>query len=164
MRRHQKSTVAAVGVIAAGALAACGDPITINHDFQSVSALSTMTTTKGNTTFVSGNLLQGPLVNAHGAPIPGTQFVERCAKIFVVTPTGGASTAYSCLATLNTGQKFYVAGGFAPGVFGTLKSLDVAGSPDTIVISPLKTFAVSTSPLGIRNYLVKISLISARKG
>jgi hypothetical protein len=144
-------------------LSACGDPITANHDWQSVSALITVSATVGATTEAKGTLLAGVLVNAQKAPIIGTQFVEKCAKLFKIrpVPAGTTATDYSCLTSLNTGLKFYVAGGLASGPFSTFKSLDHAGSLDTIVISPIKKLTVKGTPAGVLVYLVKIS---ARKG
>ena len=162
LRGTKIAAMVAGGAVAAG-LAACGDPITANHDWKSVSALVTVSERVGGTTVAKGTVLAGVLLNAKGQEVLGTRFKEECVK---VTGTGTA-TNYRCLALLNAGQKVYVAGGMATGPFNTLKSVDRAGSPDSMIITKIKQLPVkpvtggSTLPTKVPVYLVKIS---ARKG
>jgi hypothetical protein len=150
--------LAAGGIALAGALAGCGDTITANHDWQSVSALVTVSANVGSTTVGQESVLTGVLVDGQQKPLFNTRFQNKCVR-------EGTSGPYRCLALLNAGHNVYVAGGLAEGPFGTLKSLSAPGSPDTMVISKIKEVPIPPSagnvPPGVTAYLIKIS---ARNG
>ena len=148
MLRHRKAALlAASGFTLAATVTACGNPITANHDWRSLSAQVTVTEhVTGHT--VVGVVLAGPLVDAQGRPVPKTAFEETCAKVSI-------SVSYRCLALIYTGPKAYFAAGMAPGPFGTLKSLATPVTPGTISITKLSTTQVD----GKTALLVKIAAV-----
>lgn len=149
--RRKTALLATTGVAAISAIAGCGNPITANHDWRSLSALVTVTEHAGAQN-LKAVVLAGPLVDASGKPVAKTAFTETCA---VVTTTGATQTpAYKCLAIIYTGPKAYFAGGMASGPYETLKSLAVPATASSIKISRISGTQPASKPV-----LIKISAI-----
>ncbi len=104
-RRRAKLAVVVLSSLAAGGtLAACGDPVTANHDWQSISSRTSVTTVVNGVSqqvlSFDGVLSTGP----KATPVAGTVFREEC-----VGPAGKGP--FKCLMLLNAGTKVYVATG-----------------------------------------------------
>jgi hypothetical protein len=149
-RCRKAALLTTTGVTVIAAAAACGNPITANHDWKSLNALVTVTEHVGPNT-VTGYVLAGRLTDAQGRLLLTTRVQETCAHV-----SGPASTsaAYKCIAIVNTGPKVYVAGGMAAGPFGTLTSLAGGNAPGTISFTKLSGGQPASVPL-----LVKISAV-----
>jgi hypothetical protein len=147
LRQGKAGLVAASGLTLAATLTACGNPITANHDWRSLTALVTVTEQVDGHT-VTGVALAGPLVDSQGRPVAKTAFEETCAKV------SGSGTTFRCLTLIYTGPKAYFAGGMAAGPFGTLKSLATPATTGTISITKLSGSQAASKPV-----LIKISAV-----
>ncbi len=145
LRQRKAGLIAASGLTLAATLSACGNPITADHDWRSLSALVTVTEQVDGHT-VTGVALAGPLVDSQGRPVAKTAFEETCAKV--------SGSTFRCLALIYTGPKAYFAGGMATGPFETLKSLATPVTPGTITITKLSGNQPASKPV-----LVKISAV-----
>jgi hypothetical protein len=128
------------GLMVAAALAGCGDRITANRDFHSVSSWKVSQQTvavPGGVATIEQGVLTGPLVDAQNRTLPGTLFREVCNLGSGSAPSGGA-TAAECTVLVKTGARLYFAAGRAASEFGTFRSKDSRASAGTVTVSQLR--------------------------
>jgi hypothetical protein len=160
LRRRKSVLLAAGGLATAGVVAACGNPVTANRDFNTVTIYVTVSQQVNGQTGVQEQVGQGVLLDAAGQQVQGTFFDESCAR----GPKTG--TQWDCLTYFAPGgAKLYVAGGLVSGPFTTQRLLDRANSPSSMTITKVKETAIPPNarnvPKGAKAYIVKVSL---RKG
>ena len=144
MPRRPKRMAAVIlsGVSVAGVLAACGDPVTANHDWTSTSRLFTESrVVKGvseTLTLVDGSLT--------GGAAAGTVVREECVRV-----NDGRQEPYKCLLCINAGSKVYVAAGETPS--------PVDSQPDefTTLTDPARAIDVTVLGATPRSIHLKIS-------
>ena len=158
LRVRKGAALATGGVVMAGVLSACGNPVSANRDFPVVNISVTSTVKVGTKTAVKQVLNEGIVLDAQGKQVPGTFFSETCSQ----TATTGPEQ-WRCLTYLAPGgSKLYVAGGLTNDPFGTQRMLDKANSTGKMTIAKVRETAIPANarnvPKGAKAYILKVSL------
>jgi hypothetical protein len=141
--------MATIATVVAGVLAACGAPISANHQWQSLTTASSYQTAVpsplGHGTMVlQHDVLSGPLSDAQGKPLAGTSFREDCSH--------GIYQEEFCKLLLNSGPRLYVAAGATlyKYPYYTFTSADRVFSPGSLTVDLIKQ-------QGPKDFLIRIT-------
>jgi hypothetical protein len=156
MPKTRKSIALAMGgVVVMGCLAACGDRITANHDWQALvtpSAYNEQVYIPGFPTPYARThfTLTGSLVDARQRPVAGTFVRQNCYEV----PGIPGQVQMFCQVIVDAGQRIYVASGTSKGIFGTFQSADSPTSSGSLSLSEIR---LADTGDGMIHYLIKVA-------